>query len=162
MPIRTTASSPCRVRARWRSQASSSAKAPARTSRPSSRAYRPRSLSRQARRIPCGGFTPEDGAGGVYRDLWNPNCKGHPGKVSDTAQYWCAESDQGGVHTNSGVPNHGFALLVDGGTYNGQTISGRRENRVPILRHGRRPQRRQFELHRHRLPVGPSGGRLQR
>lgn len=105
---------------------------------------------------------PEDGAGGVYRDLWNPNCKGHPGKVSDTAQYWCTESDQGGVHTNSGVPNHGFALLVDGGTYNGQTIAGRRENRVPILRHEWRSQRRQFELHRHRLPIGPSSGRLQR
>jgi hypothetical protein len=27
------------------------------------------------------------------------------------------------VHTNSGIPNHGFALLVDGGTYNGQTIA---------------------------------------
>ncbi len=25
---------------------------------------------------------------------------------------------------NSGVPNHAYALLVDGGTYNGQTISG--------------------------------------
>ena len=30
---------------------------------------------------------------------------------------------RGGVHTNSGVPNHAFALLVDGGSYNGQTIS---------------------------------------
>ena len=28
------------------------------------------------------------------------------------------------MHTNSGVPNHGYALLVDGGTYNGQTVSG--------------------------------------
>ena len=27
------------------------------------------------------------------------------------------------MHTNSGVPNHGFALLVDGGTYNGQTVA---------------------------------------
>jgi len=27
------------------------------------------------------------------------------------------------VHTNSGVPNHGFALLVDGGTYNGHAVA---------------------------------------
>jgi hypothetical protein len=45
-----------------------------------------------------------------------------PGKVTD-AQYHCATSDGGGVHSNSGVPNHGFALLVDGGTYNGHTVN---------------------------------------
>jgi hypothetical protein len=28
------------------------------------------------------------------------------------------------VHRNSGIPNHAFALIVDGGIYNGQTISG--------------------------------------
>jgi Zn-dependent metalloprotease len=61
--------------------------------------------------------------GGAIRDMWHPNCYGDPGKVSDT-QYWCTSDDGGGVHTNSGVPNHAFALLVDGGTYNGQTISG--------------------------------------
>jgi hypothetical protein len=43
--------------------------------------------------------------------------------VSD-AQYFCATSDAGGVHSNSGIPNHGYALLVDGGTYNGHTVSG--------------------------------------
>ena len=26
--------------------------------------------------------------------------------------------------TNSGVPNHAYALMVDGGTYNGRTITG--------------------------------------
>ncbi len=61
--------------------------------------------------------------GGSIRDMWNPNCFGDPGKVSDTDYYVCSTDDGGGVHTNSGVPNHGFALLVDGGTYNGQTIS---------------------------------------
>jgi Zn-dependent metalloprotease len=60
---------------------------------------------------------------GYYYDLWNPNCSHRPGKVSDS-QYWCYGADDGGVHTNSGVPNHAFALLVDGGSYNGQTISG--------------------------------------
>ncbi|GGM90796.1 hypothetical protein GCM10010967_24850 [Dyadobacter beijingensis] len=62
-------------------------------------------------------------AGGLQRDMWDPTCLGQPGKVSDP-QYWCAASDNGGVHTNSGVLNHAYALLVDGGTYNGQTING--------------------------------------
>src|SRR5262249_52392392 len=32
--------------------------------------------------------------------------------------------DAGGVHFNSGIPSHAYSLLVDGGTYNGQTIQG--------------------------------------
>jgi Zn-dependent metalloprotease len=60
---------------------------------------------------------------GANRDMWNPPCYSNPGKVSDTAFYVCGTGDEGGVHTNSGVPNHGYALLVDGGTYNGQTIA---------------------------------------
>ncbi|HEX9690134.1 MAG TPA: M4 family metallopeptidase, partial [Thermoanaerobaculia bacterium] len=60
---------------------------------------------------------------GAIRDMWNPSCYSNPGKVTDTAFYVCSSADQGGVHTNSGVPNHGFALLVDGGTYNGPTIA---------------------------------------
>ncbi len=61
--------------------------------------------------------------GGAIRDMWNPNCASDPGKVTDT-QYWCSTGDNGGVHINSGVPNHSFALMVDGGIYNGQTITG--------------------------------------
>ncbi len=63
--------------------------------------------------------------GGAIRDMWNPNCYNDPGKVSD-AQYDCdpALTDSGGVHSNSGVPNHAYALLVDGGSFNGQTITG--------------------------------------
>ena len=55
--------------------------------------------------------------------MWNPRCFGNPGKVSDTFEYACSTADGGGVHPNSGVPNHAFALLVDGGSYNGQTIT---------------------------------------
>lgn len=62
--------------------------------------------------------------GGAIRDMWNPPCHTNPGKVGDTAFYVCANVDGGGVHTNSGVPNHGFALLVDGGTFNDQTVTG--------------------------------------
>lgn len=60
--------------------------------------------------------------GGAIRDLWTPTCFGHPGRVSD-AVYWCSTGDNGGVHINSGIPNHAFALLMDGGTYNSQTIA---------------------------------------
>lgn len=61
--------------------------------------------------------------GGAIRDMWTPTCYNDPGKVSDN-QYRCGRSDGGGVHTNSGVPNHAFALAVDGGSYNGQVING--------------------------------------
>jgi hypothetical protein len=60
--------------------------------------------------------------GSAIRDMWDPTCKSDPGKVTD-AEYQCTSGDGGGVHTNSGVPNHGYALLVDGGTYNGHTIA---------------------------------------
>ena len=58
--------------------------------------------------------------GGAIRDMWRPECYNDPGRVT-SASYTCSTTDGGGVHTNSGVPNHTFALLVDGGTYNGQT-----------------------------------------
>jgi bacillolysin len=64
------------------------------------------------------------GSVGALRDMSSPRCFGNPGKVSDTFEYTCSTADQGGVHTNSGVPNHAYSLIVDGGTYNGQTISG--------------------------------------
>ena len=61
--------------------------------------------------------------GGAIRDMWQPTCLGDPGKVSD-AEYFCDTSDAGGVHSNSGVPNHAYALTVDGGTFNGVNITG--------------------------------------
>ena len=67
-------------------------------------------------------------SGRVARHVETDLSAGNPGKVSD-AQYTCAASataanDQGGVHGNSGVPNHAYALIVDGGNYNGQSITG--------------------------------------
>ena len=92
---------------------------------------------------------------GALRDMWNPRCFGNPGKVSDTFEYVCdLANDGGGVHINSGIPNHAFALLVDGGTYNGQTIQAigltkaahiyfRAAERLPVPVDGlRRPRRR--------------------
>ncbi|QOW10588.1 T9SS type A sorting domain-containing protein [Kaistella flava (ex Peng et al. 2021)] len=62
--------------------------------------------------------------GSPIRDMWNPNCNNNAGRVLDAGYYFCGTSDSGGVHQNSGVTNHLYALLVDGGTYNGYTISG--------------------------------------
>lgn len=62
--------------------------------------------------------------GGAIRDMWNPNCNGDPAKVLDATNYYCGTADSGGVHTNSGVTNHLYALLVDGGAYNGYTMTG--------------------------------------
>ncbi|MCC7181745.1 MAG: M4 family metallopeptidase [Acidobacteria bacterium] len=72
----------------------------------------------------------EDLSIGAIRDMMTPTTFGDPGKLSDP-QFFCVSNgwtnpsgDSGGVHINSGVPNHAFALMVDGGTYNGRTITG--------------------------------------
>lgn len=67
---------------------------------------------------------------GAIRNLMTPTAHGDPGKMSDS-EFMCRSSawtdpdgDNGGVHHNSGIPNHAFALMADGGTYNGRTITG--------------------------------------
>jgi Zn-dependent metalloprotease len=63
---------------------------------------------------------------GAIRDMMVPTRFGDPGKVSDR-QFKCnngSDNDGGGVHSNSGVPNHAYALMVDGGPYNGVTVIG--------------------------------------
>lgn len=59
------------------------------------------------------------------RYMANPTFFSDPGKMSDP-QFVCNDGsvDAGGVHSNSGVGNHGYALMVDGGTYNGFTVAG--------------------------------------
>lgn len=64
----------------------------------------------------------EETGHGAVRDMWNPTCYFNPGRVSDD-KYFCADSYDLGVHENSGIPNHTFALLVDGGNYNGQRVN---------------------------------------
>ncbi|MEO6026401.1 MAG: M4 family metallopeptidase, partial [Candidatus Binatia bacterium] len=61
--------------------------------------------------------------GSAIRDMWNPECRADPGRVG-SGLYHCATSDSGGVHSNSAVPNHLYALLVDGGTFHGVTVTG--------------------------------------
>jgi bacillolysin len=62
---------------------------------------------------------------GAIRNMMNPTMFGNPGKMSDP-EFTCEDpgGDGGGVHSNSGVPNHAYALMVDGGAYNGHTITG--------------------------------------
>lgn len=73
----------------------------------------------------------EDLPNDAIRDMMDPTTFGDPGKMSDSAYFVCVSSawtepggDSGGVHTNSGVPNHAYALMVDGGTYNDTSITG--------------------------------------
>ncbi|MGB1558470.1 MAG: M4 family metallopeptidase, partial [Oceanococcaceae bacterium] len=78
----------------------------------------------------------EAAAGLLLRDMWDPDNFGanvpvlgipvlstpSPGSVITSPNYYCGSGDGGGVHTNSGVPNHAFAMLVDGKEFNGVTI----------------------------------------
>jgi len=63
------------------------------------------------------------GFGGAIRDMWRPSCMGDPDTANDPLQI-CRPGDSGGVHGGSGVPNHAFAILTDGDTFNGFTING--------------------------------------
>ncbi|MCW2985275.1 MAG: peptidase family protein [Conexibacter sp.] len=47
---------------------------------------------------------------GAIRDMRNPGAYGQPASAS---QYVCTTSDNGGVHTNSGIPNKVYANMVD-------------------------------------------------
>lgn len=73
----------------------------------------------------------EDVPVGAIRNMMDPTLFFNPGKMSDSSYFVCNNSgwtdpngDGGGVHSNSGIPNHAYALMVDGGTYNGMTITG--------------------------------------
>jgi Zn-dependent metalloprotease len=66
----------------------------------------------------------EDMPMGTIRDMRNPGLYGQPGKVSDPLWQHDPTDDAGGVHTNSGVPSLAYTLIVDGGTFNGRTVTG--------------------------------------
>lgn len=60
---------------------------------------------------------------GSIRDMWKPTCRGSPDRANHPFQT-CSSTDNGGVHSGSGVPNHAFALVTDGGVFNGFTVDG--------------------------------------
>jgi bacillolysin len=70
----------------------------------------------------------EDLSIGAIRSMSNPGLFGHPDKMTsvnyDNGLYRGGISDNGGVHSNSGVNNKAASLLVDGGTFNGYSITG--------------------------------------
>ncbi|HSA99185.1 MAG TPA: M4 family metallopeptidase, partial [Anaerolineales bacterium] len=66
----------------------------------------------------------EDVSGlGVLRSLSNPPDYGDPDRMS-SANYYTGANDSGGVHTNSGINNKAVFLMVDGGSFNGKTVTG--------------------------------------
>ncbi len=60
---------------------------------------------------------------GPIRDMSDPTAFGDP-DATTSPNYTCAAGDNGGVHSNSGVPNKLYYLLADGGTHNGVTVQG--------------------------------------
>lgn len=75
----------------------------------------------------------EDFAGlGAIRNMANPPQFNQPDRMRSTL-YSLSGSDNGGVHRNSGVNNKAAALLVDGGRFNGYTISGIGIDKVAAL-----------------------------
>ena len=60
---------------------------------------------------------------GDIRNMKNPGLFLDPDKMS-SSNYFTGSEDNGGVHINSGINNKAVYLMTDGGTFNGQTISG--------------------------------------
>lgn len=60
-------------------------------------------------------------SGAVIRDLSDPELEGQPSHYQDRSGKTCTSSSANGgndwcyVHTNSGIPNHAFYLMVNGG-----------------------------------------------
>ncbi len=61
--------------------------------------------------------------GGAIRSMSNPPAFGDPDRLTSPL-YNVGPTDNGGVHTNSGVNNKAAYLMVEGGTFNGKTIVG--------------------------------------
>lgn len=61
--------------------------------------------------------------GGAIRDMWNPPCYNHP-DTSTSSRQTCSVIDSGGVHSGSGIPNHAFAIMTDGKSFNGFDVRG--------------------------------------
>ncbi len=63
--------------------------------------------------------------GGALRDMADPTTFGDPDSTASPAYSADeAETDEGGVHTNSNVGNKAAYLLTDGDTFNGTTVGG--------------------------------------
>jgi Zn-dependent metalloprotease len=65
----------------------------------------------------------EDTSLGAIRDMKTPANYSQPDKMS-SPYYYTGTSDNGGVHTNSGVGNKAAYLIADGAIFNGYTVTG--------------------------------------
>lgn len=65
----------------------------------------------------------EDSTNGAARDMEDPPAFGDPDRMT-APEYQCNLMDNGGVHTNSGVNNKAVSLMSDGGSFNGETVTG--------------------------------------
>ncbi|MEM7111635.1 MAG: M4 family metallopeptidase [Chloroflexota bacterium] len=69
---------------------------------------------------------------GAIRSMINPPQFNDPDRMGSPI-YHCDATDFGGVHINSGVNNKATFLMTDGGTFNGQTVTGLGISRVADL-----------------------------
>jgi len=60
---------------------------------------------------------------GAIFDFWDPTCFSDPDRAMSPLQL-CATSNRGGTHQGAGIPNHAFALVTDGGSFNGRDVEG--------------------------------------
>ncbi|MNJ52399.1 Bacillolysin precursor [compost metagenome] len=65
-------------------------------------------------------YTPNT-PGDALRSLSNPTLYGQPDHYSNL---YTGSSDNGGVHTNSGINNKAFYLLAQGGTFHNVNVAG--------------------------------------
>jgi len=65
----------------------------------------------------------EDIPGGALRSMSDPTAFDDPDRVNGAGYYYDVP-DNGGVHFNSGIANKTAYLISQGGTFNGQTITG--------------------------------------
>jgi bacillolysin len=65
----------------------------------------------------------EDTSIGAIRNMQDPAAYDQPDRMSSPL-YYHGTSDNGGVHTNSGIGNKAAYLITDGDTFNGYTITG--------------------------------------
>ena len=79
-------------------------------------------------------------AGGIARDMADPTAYGQPDHTSSHLYEPAFDySDNGGVHTNSGIPNKTAYLIVDGtvaepgGAFNGQSFAGIGPDKTAVL-----------------------------
>jgi Zn-dependent metalloprotease len=59
---------------------------------------------------------------GPFRSMSDPTIYGDPDRMG-SPYFYTGSGDNGGVHINSGVNNKAAYLMVDGGTFNGRTVT---------------------------------------